>query len=117
VTGARAAALVVIGVVLSGCGTFGASAQDYAGRACDAYRETARDQVASTKAQADAVVEVARSDVRAAAAFDPRWEALSADMQSALELRGTGADRFFRVDRRVQGDCQDAGRDIGDLEP
>ena len=108
---------MVIGVGLSGCGTFGATAQDYAVMACDAYRETAREQAASTKAQADAVVEVARSEVRAAAAFDPRWEALSADMQSALELMGTGADRFFRVDRRVQGDCQGAGRDIGDLEP
>ena len=63
------------------------------------------------------MIEVARSDVRAAAAFDPRWEALSADMQGRLEMRGTGADRFFRVDRRVQGDCLDARRDIGDLEP
>ena len=108
---------LLAGLVLSGCGSYGTTAHEYAARACDAYREVARDQVASTKAQADAVVEVARSDVRAAAAFDPRWGSLSSDMQSALELMETGADRFFRVDRQVQDDCQDAGRDIGDLQP
>lgn len=113
----RAAALALTGVVLSGCGANGSSAHDYAARACDAYREVARDQVAETSEQGDAIVDVARSEARAAAAFDPRWEDLSADLRTALDLVGTGADRFFEADRRVQGDCRDAGRDIGDLRP
>lgn len=113
----RFGTLLLAGLILSGCGTYAASAHDYASRACDAYRETARDQVAETRAQTETIIDVARSEVRAAEAFDPQWATLSSDMQSALELMGTGADRFFRVDRQVQRDCQWAGRNIGDLKP
>jgi len=108
------------GLVLAGCGTYGASAQGYATRACDAYREIGRDPVAERRGQATALVGVAQSDVRAAAAFDPRWATLSSDMQSAINLMAAppvDGMRFFRVDRRVQDDCAEAGRDIGDLEP
>ena len=73
--------------------------------------------MAETSEQRHAIVAVARSEVRAAAAFDPRWETLSADLRPALVLMGTGADPFFEADRRVQHDCRDAGRDIGDLRP
>jgi hypothetical protein len=38
-------------------------------------------------------------------------------MLDALDLWATSSDRFFEVDKRVQDECSDAGRDIGDLKP
>jgi hypothetical protein len=110
---------VLAGLLTTGCGCVGASPQDYARRACDEYHDFAREPVATTAEQTSAIQDVARSDVRAAAAFDPRWATLSSDMQSALDLRESAheLDRFFEMDRRVQDDCSDAGRDIGDLKP
>jgi hypothetical protein len=72
-----------------------------------------------------AILDVARSDVRAAAAFDSRWATLSSDMQSALvefqkpmqDPPRSTSNRFFEVDRRVQDECSDAGREIGVLKP
>lgn len=95
----------------------GSSAHDYAKSACNAYQHVGRVQVAATTAQSAAIRDVARSDVRAAAVFDPRWAQLSSDMLDALDLWATSSDRFFEVDKRVQDECSDAGRVIGDLKP
>jgi hypothetical protein len=108
---------VVLGVSLCGCGLTDSPAQHYAKLACTAYQETGRAPIATTKEQTSAILDLARSNARAAAAFDPRWATLSSDIHTALDLRQDEADRFFEVDRRVQDDCNDAGRDIGDLKP
>lgn len=118
----------VLGVLatlcVAGCGDPGTSAHDYAKSACKAYQGVGRVQISATVEQAAAIRDLARSDVRAAAAFDPRWKDLSSDMQSALALEAAMLDspdarsnRFFEVDERVQRDCRDAGQDIGDLKP
>lgn len=109
--------LGLLGLLVCGCGINDAPAQHYAVLACTAYQETGRVQTATTTEQTAAIWDLARSNARAAAAFDPRWAALSTDIRTALDLREDGADRFFEVDRRVQDGCDDAGRDIGDLEP
>jgi hypothetical protein len=109
--------VVLVGLFAAGCDHVGSSAHDYAKSACNAYQHVGRVQVATTTAQSAAIRDVARSDVRAAAAFDPRWAPLSSDMLDALDLWATSSDRFFEVDKRVQDECSDAGRDIGDLKP
>lgn len=117
-----------LALVATGCGYANPSAHEYAKSACTAYRETGRVQVTTTVDQASAIRNLARSNARAAAAFDPRWESLSSDMQAALDLQGSWEnsppyqkpsrlDHFFEIDKLVQDDCRDAGRDIGDLTP
>ena len=108
---------MVLGILLCGCGLTDSPAQHYATLACTAYQGTGRVQVATTNEQTSAIWDLARSNARAAAAFDPRWATLSLDIHTALDLLKDEADRFFEVDRRVQDDCNDAGRDIGDLTP
>lgn len=117
----RGGRLGLIGGVLvfaTGCGH--PSARDYAKQACDRYREgSGRVQVAMTVDQGSAIRDLARSDARAAAAFDPRWISLASDIPTALDLQQQAArlDRFFAIDERVRGECKGAGRDIGDLKP
>jgi hypothetical protein len=49
---------------------------------------------------------------------------LSSDIETAPNLReneqnptSDELDVFFKADKRVQDDCRDAGRDIGELKP
>jgi hypothetical protein len=121
--GQRLVPLLVMFAV-AGCGQAGGSAQDYAKLACTAYRETSRVQVATTSEQTTAMLDLARSNARAAAAFDHRWASLYSDIQAVVDSRqsmqgqsGRDANRFFDIDNRVQDDCRDAGRDIGNLTP
>ena len=117
--------IMVMPVVLAtGCGHTGVSAGDYAKSACTAYERTGRVQVATTPEQQAAMMDLARGNAHAAAAFDSRWKPLYADIRAALDEReliqdknGDQADLYFDIDRRVQEECSDAGRDIGDLEP
>jgi hypothetical protein len=64
---------VLVGLVASlfaaGCDHGGSSAHDYAKSACDAYQHIGRVQISTTDVQSAAIRDVARSDVRAAAAF------------------------------------------------
>lgn len=126
----RAFAVFLVGGALallaSGCSgaVRSPTAHDYARSACTAYKETGRVEVATSADQTSAVVSVAQSDARAAAAFDPRWVRLSTSMASALDLRMSSQDlsaaalaRFFKLDKRVQDECGAAGQDIGDLKP
>lgn len=117
---ARAGVLLLataLALALAGCGTTGTAPSDYAHAACSAYDRATRDQVATSTDQWSAVVDLARSNARAAAAFDDRWADLGHDVEASLELRDAQGDGFFDADRRVQADCADAGHDIGDLEP
>lgn len=116
--------LTVVVCVVSGCGRVDEpSAQAYAERACAAYRDTGRVQVATTSDQAVAIRDVARANARAAAAFDSRWSPLYADIAAALDALGSGPDAeaggadLVEDDRRVQEQCREAGVDIGDLVP
>ena len=113
----RASAAAALALALGGCGTTGGAHEDYARSACTAYDHVTRDQVASSAVQWSGVVDLARSNARAAAAFDERWADLGHDVEASLELRDAQGDGFFDADRRVQADCADAGHDIGDLEP
>jgi putative hemolysin len=114
----------VLALVAAGCSSTDSPAQHYAKAACTAYRESGRVQVSTTAEQASAIHDLARSNARAAAAFDSRWTSLSSDMRAALDLQeetrnrpADDVDPFFEIDKRVQDECRDAGRDIGDLEP
>ena len=129
VTGHRGSPPALIGfvlaaAVLSGCGLTDTPAHAHAKSACTAYQELGRVQVATTVEQTAAIRDLARSNARAAAAFDPGWASLSADIQAALDLQESwqnstsdALDRYIELDKRVQEDCHGAGRDIGDLEP
>jgi hypothetical protein len=115
---------ILASLFAAGCSDADSSAQVYAKSACSAYQHIGRVQISTTEEQASALHDVARSDVRAAAAFDSRWTQLSSDLQSALDLQeqmqnppDAKADQFFEIDKRVQDDCKDAGQDIGDLKP
>lgn len=115
---------VLVLVFAAACSDGGSSGQRYAKSACSAYQHIGRVQISATAEQASAIRDVAGSDVRAAAAFDPRWATLSSDMQGALHAEqstqsGPDADsgHFFEMDKRVQHDCKHAGQDIGDLKP
>jgi ABC-type glycerol-3-phosphate transport system substrate-binding protein len=114
----------VLALVAAGCSSADSPAQQYAKAACAAYQEGGRVQVSATAEQSSAIHDLARSNARAAAAFDSRWTSLSADMRAALDLQeelqnppADNVDLFFEIDKRVQNDCSDAGRDIGDLKP
>ena len=123
-TGPAVMSAIIACVLGAGCGHVDSPSQDYAQSACDAYRHTGHDQISTSVEQAAAIRDVARSDVRAAAAFDSRWADLRSDMVRALDLQEAmqdsppdTSDRFFDLDVQVQDACRDAGRDIGDLEP
>lgn len=114
----------VLALFVTGCSSMDSSAQHYAKSACTAYQQSGRVQASATVEQASALHGLARSNARAAAAFDPRWTSLSSDIQTALDLQEAkqnpppdDLDLFFKIDKRVQHDCSDAGRDIGDLKP
>lgn len=114
----------VLALVASGCSSTDSPAQHYAKSACAAYQGVGRVQISATAAQASAIHDLARSNARAAAAFDSRWSSLNSDVQTALDLQeglrkpsSEDVDLFFQIDKRVQDDCRDAGQDIGDLEP
>ena len=113
-----------LALVTIGCTSTDSPGQSYAKSACAAYQEAGRVQVSTTPEQASAIHELARSNARAAAAFDSRWTSLSSDVQAALDLQEQlqnpppdNVDLFFEIDKRVQHECNDAGRDIGDLKP
>lgn len=120
-----ASAAAVLVLALAGCGTTGGAPEDYTRAACDSYAAAYRggdglDDPPTTKGQYAALLDLARSNARAAAAFDPRWADLGRDVGNALDLddtRDTSSLEFFDADRRVQADCADAGHDIGDLRP
>ncbi|CAM3582841.1 hypothetical protein [Nocardioides zeicaulis] len=103
--------------LLAGCGTTGAAPSDHARSACEAYDRVTRHPVATTSDQWTALLDLARSNARAAAAFDARWDDLGHDVEASLDLRAAQDDGFLDADRRVETDCADAGHDIGDLEP
>lgn len=114
----------VVALVAAGCTSSDSSAEHYARSACSAYQQSGRGQVSTTAAQASAIHDLARSSARAAAAFDQRWTSLDSDINAALDLQegkrepaSDNEDQFFEIDKRVQDDCTDAGRDIGDLKP
>jgi hypothetical protein len=114
----------LLALCATGCSGNDSSAEHYAKAACSAYQESGRVQVSTTADQASAIHDLARSNARAAAAFDSRWSSLNSDIQAALDLQEERQNpppgnpgKFFDIDKRVQVDCRSAGRDIGDLEP
>jgi hypothetical protein len=114
----------MIALVATGCTSSDSPAERYAKSACSAYQDSGRVQVSTTPDQASAIHDLARSNARAAAAFDTRWTSLSSDMEAALDLQegkqeppSDNQGLFFQIDKRVQNDCRAAGRDIGDLKP
>ena len=110
-------AVLAATAVLAGCGTTGTAPSDHARSACEAYDRVTRHPVATTGEQWAAMTDLARSNARAAAAFDPRWTDLGHDVEASLDLSAAQDDGFLDADRRVQADCADAGHDIGALEP
>lgn len=112
------AAVAVLGV-LAGCGTD--AAQAAAQKACEAYADTGRHQVATTVAQGESIRSTARSQARRAADGDHRWQPLRRDIEDAFahapSQNGTDVTAYFAADRRVQADCASTGEDIGPLRP
>ena len=115
--------LAIVAATLAAC-SGESPGQAAAQGACQAYASFNRHSVATTAAQADAVVATARADADHAATADPAWANLQRDMTYVFSWRGSvdtatasQMDAYFAADRRVQADCGSAGEDIGPLRP